>query len=162
MKTSECIECKMPLPKDKLIYTNENTTCLGCLGKKAAQMQEAQRLISSIETFIFEAFSIYEYTVATSLEFEISSDYYDNSITIDMLNKIPYPYEPKLETRAYIKHLGFEKIFWTFPDGDEIRDDEPRRKKTWGMPYVYIKGVGYVDDRFSLKQWRKTYGKDKK
>jgi hypothetical protein len=120
-------------------------------GQKLAQkLHEAYDTIEKVENVIMEAFRKHEPEIYKKLDFEISADWYDNSIEIYFLVSLPYPYEPCAEIRKEIYALGFDEVYWNFTKDtmdvecdrivgikselkkdspDEIRGWEPRHNK---------------------------------
>jgi len=127
------------------------------------QIHEAYRNIARLEEYIGDLFERLEPDVYATPEFdyEISADDYDNSLTVRFKTfELCYPYEPCLEIRDELLKLGFSIIYWTFPDGDEVRGFEPRHYQH-GRFEVIIKWkptvYGYVDGRFNEQEWKSKY-----
>lgn len=140
----------------------------------AEKVHEGNSALTQIDDLIADAFQEYEPKVFESLEYTLSSDWYDNSLEIHITSSHPYPYEPCKEVREVVYNLGFDRVYWNFESDfilttcsrvypktdreykscDEIRDWEPRHGKyhEW-LPTKY----GYVDNRFVEEEWVKIY-----
>lgn len=144
----------------------------------AQKLHEASLIQHEIENVISDAYEKYEPEVYETLDFDIGSDEYDNSIEIYFKISLPYPYEPCKEIRQAVYALGFSIVYWNFLKDsmdvtsetgynikddakDEIRGWEPRhtRNSSLWIPNKY----GYVDGRFDETKWKeKYYVKNKK
>lgn len=141
----------------------------------AERLHDSYGVQSEVKNVIMEAFEKYEPEIYEILDFNIGSDYYDNSIEIYFNVSLPYPYEPSKEVREAVYDLGFSIVYWNFNKDtmdvicdrfigrepemvknspDEIRGWEPRHNKHahW-IPNKY----GYVDKRFNQKEWELKY-----
>ena len=127
----------------------------------AQMLHESYWVNEHINDTIMEAFEKYEPEVYEKLDFNISSDEYDNSIEIYFKTVLPYPYEPCWEIRNIILAMGFGRIYWNFADEDgkfteEIRGAEPRRFKNapersdaaWCKEFYEKWGISGTDKRF--------------
>lgn len=123
----------------------------------AERMHDGLLAKTEIEDKLCEVYKKYEPEIYNKgLDFDLSSDHYDNSLEVYFKISLPYPYEPCHEIRDAIYALGFYIVFWNFPeDGDdEIRGREPRHKRN--CQWISCK-YGYVDNRFNKKEWESKY-----
>ena len=139
----------------------------------AQRLHELNTVQARVEQIVMEAIEEFEPEIYNDdFDLNIGSDWYDNSLEVDFLVSIPYPWEPRQETRKALYAMGFDIVYWNFRKDknisipsqyakqidtyDEIRGYEPRHYKdssTWEL----VKGIGYVDNRFDEKQWSEKY-----
>lgn len=140
----------------------------------AEQLHQAQTITLQITEIISTTFEKFEPETYDTLDFHISSDYYDNSIEIYVENVMAYPYEPCWQIRDVIYALGFSIVYWNFADSDgkyteEIRGSEPRRYKSaaersdpvWCAEFFAKYGIPGTDVRFDASWFDKYQRKSK-
>lgn len=136
---------------ERMLLTAQGLTQLKTI---ANRMHDAADLQGHVESLISD--ELQEHETLEDLDFTISNDYYDNSLTVRFTVHIERPWEPCLASRQAIYDLGFSIVFWEFTDGTEIRGTEPRRTRMnkpeklpsgiWTLGHRLVEGVGYVDD----------------
>lgn len=104
-------ECGANWAYEKILKSGNLTEKQLSLSEK---VHEGQLASLEIEDIIFQAFSKYETEIYKTLDFSITTDYYDNSIVIKFAPTVSYPYALHEEIRNIILNIGFTSIFLSF------------------------------------------------